>query len=198
MRWLLLTILLAGGATFADTWRWVDENGVVNFSDQPHPGAERVDLRSVQTYTPPEWAQERAERSRDEGDAAVSADRLAVTILRPQQDETLWNVEGSLDVLVDVKPGMARKQQVIFFLDGNRVPGAGGAGDTFVLTQVFRGAHTLRAAVENPDGSQAGVSRTVKFNVQQTSVLNPNNPNNRPGIRPPIARPPVVRPRVGG
>ncbi|MGI9263871.1 MAG: DUF4124 domain-containing protein, partial [Gammaproteobacteria bacterium] len=191
-RWFVLVILVLSSASYADTWRWVDENGVVNFSDQPHPGAERVDLRAVQTYTAPDWAQNRASRQRDDADdeSAAAAD-TSVTILRPQSDETLWNLEGSLDVLVDVQPAAGPNAKMVFYLDGDRIAGAGGAGASYLITQVYRGTHTLRAALETQNGDQIAISPTVQFHVQETSI---NNPPGGPGVRPPIARPPVVRP----
>ena len=194
MRWLVLAILLASGASFAETWRWVDENGVVNYSDRPHPGAERIDLRSVQTYTAPEWTQKKPTRSSG-GDSAskAAAGNASVSILRPQAEETLWNIEGSLEVLVDVQPAADPNASMVFYLDGAKVPGAGGAGDTFVITSVFRGTHTLRAALETSGGAQIAVSPTVRFFVSQTTQDNINNPN-RPGVRPPVVRPPIVRP----
>ena len=54
----LLGIFVAAVAT-ADVWRWVDENGVVHFSDTPVEGAERIDVSEAsrttgaRVYTPP-------------------------------------------------------------------------------------------------------------------------------------------------
>ncbi|MDH3821908.1 MAG: DUF4124 domain-containing protein, partial [Gammaproteobacteria bacterium] len=38
---LILLALFAGGAALADTYTWTDEEGVVHYSDRPHPGAKR-------------------------------------------------------------------------------------------------------------------------------------------------------------
>jgi hypothetical protein len=196
MRWLVVAILLVSGASFAETWRWVDEDGVVNYSDRPHPGAERIDLRSVQTYTAPEWTQKKPARSGGDDSASRAAvGSTSVSILRPQAEETLWNIEGSLEVIVDVRPASDPNASMVFYLDGTKVPGAGGAGDTFVITRVFRGTHTLRAALETAGGEQIAVSPTVRFFVSQTTQDNINTPN-RPGVRPPVIRPPIVRPPV--
>lgn len=42
---LLLTITLFSLEAFAEIYRWVDADGSVSFSEQPQPGAERVDVR---------------------------------------------------------------------------------------------------------------------------------------------------------
>ena len=51
--WLACAMVLAGSATRAATiYKWVDENGVVHYSDQPHQNAQKVDVPAVQTYRP--------------------------------------------------------------------------------------------------------------------------------------------------
>ena len=40
---LLLVGLLASAAAVAEVYKWIDEDGVVHSSDQPHPGAEIID-----------------------------------------------------------------------------------------------------------------------------------------------------------
>src|SRR5579863_7149001 len=41
---------LAGAVMSAVTYRWVDAQGVVHYSDTPHPGAEVIQLSGAQTY----------------------------------------------------------------------------------------------------------------------------------------------------
>src|SRR5204863_7851992 len=52
MRRRLLTVisLLASLAVAGTVYKWVDENGVVHYSDQPHPEAQKVDVPPAQTY----------------------------------------------------------------------------------------------------------------------------------------------------
>src|SRR5579863_6787285 len=52
MRTLLFTLIsLACVAAFAGpVYRWVDENGVVHYSDQPHPNAQKLQVKEVQTF----------------------------------------------------------------------------------------------------------------------------------------------------
>ena len=40
-------------ATAATVYKWVDENGVTHFSDQPHENAQKVELKAPQTFTAP-------------------------------------------------------------------------------------------------------------------------------------------------
>ena len=192
MRWCVLLLLLVGSVSFADTYRWVDENGVVNYSDQPHPGAERIQLDEVQTFSAPVWTQEPPSRPAT-GDVPANttddAPRHVVTIMRPQPEETLWNIEGTLDVVVDIQPRIRRGSNMRLYLDGQQVTGVSGGSGTVVINRVYRGAHTLRATVEDRSGNVIASSDTVPFFVQQTTV------NQNPQTRPPR---PTPRPRAGG
>lgn len=191
MRSWIVLLCLASLTASAETYRWVDENGVVNYSDRPHPGAEVVNLQAVPTTR---FAQPESTRtSRDEpGEQGEAQNYESVTIQRPQPEETLWNLEGLLDVQIAVQPSIASGHRLRLYLDGAPVGGVPARATSFTIDKVFRGEHTLRAAVEDSGGRQLIESPTVRFFVQATSVQNPNNPNNP-------ARPtPAPRPRPRG
>ncbi len=50
-KWIVLVFLFIAQPTFAQIYKWTDSQGNVHFSDKPQPGAEKVELPSVQTYT---------------------------------------------------------------------------------------------------------------------------------------------------
>ena len=52
MRILLFTLLslACSGLLAATVYRWVDENGVVHYSDQSHANAEKVQISAPQTF----------------------------------------------------------------------------------------------------------------------------------------------------
>ncbi len=52
MRGLPLLILLGActSASAATVYKWVDDNGVTHFSDQPNPKAQKLEMAGAQTY----------------------------------------------------------------------------------------------------------------------------------------------------
>ena len=52
MRKLAFTLmpLLCSLALAATVYKWVDENGVVHYSDQPHANAEKLQVKDAQTF----------------------------------------------------------------------------------------------------------------------------------------------------
>jgi hypothetical protein len=173
--WLLALLAVTAHGAETETWRWVDERGVVHYSDRPHPGAERVDLRSVQSYEAPRLPDRGADGNGEGTDLENPYRRVA--ILQPGAGETLWNIGGRLDVQLDIDPSVRGAHRLQVRLDGEPVPGVPEAGTQFTIGNVFRGAHTLTAAVVDAEGRELAASAPVQFFVQQTSVQNPNNPN---------------------
>jgi len=49
----VVMLLVSGLALAATVYKWVDENGVTHYSDQPHPGAQKVTVAAPQTYSAP-------------------------------------------------------------------------------------------------------------------------------------------------
>ncbi len=196
--WILA--LVAGAALATETYRWVDEDGVIHYSDTPREGAEVVNIRPAQGFKPPAptvrpSARETGEEgAAGEGPESGDADTTyEISVVRPQQEETLWNLEGQLDVSLNIEPRLKRGDRIRVYLDGEEITGAPQRASSFTVSEVWRGAHTLRAGVYDSGGRELAVSDTVRFYVQQTSTQNPNsqtNPANRPGPRPrPTPRP---------
>lgn len=176
MRIVLLIAGLIVGAAAAEVYRWVDEDGSVHYSDRPHAGAETVTLPSAQTFKAPVVNRRRPAGTVEEEPQPAVQYQL-VEIVRPVQEEVLWNTGGQIDVAVRVTPKVQSGHSLLLYLDGQRVDAVASGGVQFTLTDVVRGQHELRAEVHGAAGVKLIESRTVAFTVQQTSLLNPNNPN---------------------
>src|SRR3979490_2925401 len=49
-RLFTLTSLVCSLAVAATVYKWVDEKGVVHYSDQPHPNAQKMNVQAAQNY----------------------------------------------------------------------------------------------------------------------------------------------------
>ena len=169
---------IAGAATL---YRWVDENGVVHYSDKAQPGAEVVELRSAQTFRAPPVPQ----RTRPQEAEAVTYDLFEIA--EPIEDKVYWNIEGNLGTSVRLRPSLRGGHSIYLYLDGRRVDGLSTRSLNATVPGVFRGTHTMTASIADRNGTVVVETDAVTFHVRQTSVQNPNNPN-APG-RPTPARP---------
>ncbi|HEX4648857.1 MAG TPA: DUF4124 domain-containing protein [Steroidobacteraceae bacterium] len=173
-RLLILVALICPLAAAATVYKWVDENGVVHYSDQPHPNAEKLQVGSAQTY--------KADTSyaAPSGPAAPPPPAQPSTyqgcaIAQPANDQTFNNLD-SLAIVVRTDPALRAGDQVFLTLDGQPLNGGKATGPQFTVSPVDRGTHVLQATVRDSEGGLMCQSPGVTFNVLQASILNPANP----------------------
>jgi len=159
----------------ATVYRWVDENGVVHYSDQPHDNAEKVHVAAPQTYKPAPVATTPGSQSTQPQHASVYQ---GCTVTAPGNDETFPNAY-SVTTAVQVSPPVRNGDQVALLLDGAQLPNYPRQGGSYTIDPIDRGQHTLQAVVRDVDGKVVCQSESVTFTVLQPSVLNPANPNFR-------------------
>jgi len=172
---LLIAGLIVSAAGAAEVYRWVDADGSVHYSDRPQEGAEKVTLPSAQTFKAP--IVNRRPPAVEPADSQPAVQYQFVEIVRPTQEEVVWNTGGEIDVAIRVEPRLQTGHSLMLFLDGEPVDGLASGKTQITLTEVLRGQHELRAEVRGTGGTKLIESGSVKFTVQQTSLLNPNNPN---------------------
>ena len=165
----LLGIFIGAAAT-ADAWRWVDEDGVVHFSDTPVEGAERIDVSTAsrttgaRVFTPPPPTRAGSEPA-PEPEEAISYESL--TIASPAAEETLWNIEGTLNVSLALSPGLQSGHRIRVYFNGEpRMVNS----TSFTIDEVWRGVHNIQAEVLDETGKLMIRSQPNRFYVQQTTV----------------------------
>lgn len=149
----------------AEAYRWVDEDGVVHYSDRPQEGAEEIQLRDANTVRVRRAA--RPDAADGGQPAADSARYESLQIVSPLSEETLWNIEGILSVQLALTPALKRGHQLRVYLDGQPQTVT---GTSFRLDEVWRGAHNLQAEVLDETGKLAIRSEPRRFYVQQSTV----------------------------
>ncbi len=154
-------------------YRWVDDDGVVHFSDRPHEGAEEVRLGQPPGFSSPAIppAPRPATPATPTTDPAPTYESL--DILQPGQEETLWNIGGILTVSVRVRPALRADHRLQLYYDGQALDPLPPGVTSFELSEVWRGEHTLRATIVDGDGQALAESPTRTFYVQQTSIQQP-------------------------
>ena len=182
MRTILFTLIsLASSLALAATvYKWVDENGVVHYSDQPHPNAEKVHVKEPQTYRESApLAPASSSSSADSSQASNGPVYRGCAIVQPPNDEAYANLD-SLTVVVQTDPSLRSGDQVFVSLDGQPLNEGGPTGAQFTISPVDRGTHTLQAAVRDASGALMCQTPGVTYHVQQSSLLGPANQTPRP------------------
>ena len=167
---LILLALFVGGAALADTYKWTDEEGVVHYSDRPHPGAKRIVIdapNASRSLSPRSTARAAATDSAGTADAGKPFRYESFEIASPGAEETLWNIEGVLNVSLSLTPALQPGHQVRVYFDGNQQIVS---GTSFQLQEVWRGVHNLQAEVLDETGQMQIRTRPNRFYVQQSTV----------------------------
>ena len=162
--------ILVGGAVMAQAYRWVDEDGVVHYSDRPREGAEQIVLPKPNTVSTPRRETPAGQTGEDTGEAEADEPfrYTSLEIAAPVAEETLWNIEGVLNVSLSVEPALQPGHQVRVYFDGEpRMVD----GTSFQIEEVWRGVHNIQAEILDETGEMMVRSRTNRFYVQQNTIV---------------------------
>ena len=158
----------------AQAYRWVDENGVVHYSDRPQEGSVRIELPSDNARPRPvpaarSTAPRRNAENETQNEAAAPFRYDTLIISAPAAEETLWNIEGVLTVALDLRPGLQAGHQIRVYFDGEpRMV----RSSSFQIDEVYRGVHNLQAEVVDETGKLLIRSLPNRFYVQANSIAN--------------------------
>jgi len=159
--------LLVSAAAIADVYKWTDEDGVVHYSDQSHPGAELIQISGTNTFSAPTVRRKASSKDDDAAESTEFAGYDSLTISNPAAEETLWNIEGVLNVSLSVTPALQPGHQVRVYFDGNPLQVS---GLSFQIEEVYRGVHNLQAEIVDETGRLMIRTQPNRFYVQQNSV----------------------------
>jgi len=192
---LVLLAALAGfgfsslGLAAQTVWKWVDENGVTHYADRPVPGATRMEISTGTNVSSP--APVTASSSASAQPANSGPPYRNFEIWKPGNDETIPNTGGQVTVNVRVDPQLQAGHSLALYLDGRLVEGFPDNTESFDLTEVPRGQHTLRAIITDGRGNRVQETDQVMFMVRQESI-------GQPPVGPTLRPPPKPQPRPRG
>jgi hypothetical protein len=170
MRTPLLALSLAfliGPAAGADVYRWVDADGTVHYTDQPRPGAERIRVEPLQTFTPRQVpAAAGTPEPGQEEPAARGYERF--TVVRPGADEGVRANDGRVPVELALEPPLRSGHRIEVTVDGETLRGS--APTSFTLPGMARGTHRLSAVVRDADDRIVAETGPVTFHVLRVSA----------------------------
>jgi len=173
--WVLVGLLAAVAATAsalqaAVIYKWTDQDGVVHYSDQAVPGAEKVG-----TTTPINRAAAvGASGQTTPGSAAPKpTGPVQLTITSPSNEQVFFNDEVA-SVHLDVQPPLKVTQAITWHLNGKILDQPPNAV-SFTLQGLDRGAYVLAATVVDQDTGDAQTSPQVTFYFRQPSGLSPQH-----------------------
>jgi hypothetical protein len=170
--WIVLGLAAAFAAGAAVVYKWTDADGVVHYSDQAVPGAEKLvtsvgaangigGRRRVQSTAAPDTA------------PAAGAETTAFKIEAPAKEQVFFGDEV-VPVRLIMQPGLTSNQSLTWQLNGVQLRDQGEA-TAFALPGLPRGSYTLTATVADAGTGAPQSTDSVTFHVRQPSELAPQH-----------------------
>jgi hypothetical protein len=170
---VLVLLLVSGSFTAtAEIYKWTNDQGEVEYSDQYREGAEKMTIEPISTIQMPKAGPATASPDTEvETDPVQPYSKLAITF--PQPDGAFHSGSDSFAVTVELQPDLQPSHSLRLSLDGE--PAGVFQGTSFTLTNVERGTHTLNLdVVDNSSVIQS--APPVTFTLHRPTALRPNTP----------------------
>lgn len=173
-RLIVLGLFAAVGAQAAVVYKWTDADGVVHYSDQPEPGAEKI-------YTSAE-ALNRATPTRAGPGSSARTQKVikpgltytVFSISSPSAEQTF--IDEPVPVRLDLTPQLQHGHTLTWRLNGQALADQQDSLQ-FTLTDVPRGAYTLTATIDDAENQESASAASISFYVKQPTVLGPQHKN---------------------
>ncbi len=149
----------------AGIFKWVDDKGVVHYSDKEQNGSEEINLPAAVTYSPSATGAATSRKAKSKKQQGYTE----MSIVQPKMNETLRVSTGDVQVRIDLKPGLVSGDSITIYLDG-KVLIKGSRQTSVTLTNLDRGSHTLRATVFGKDGNAKISSKSIIFHLQREAL----------------------------
>ena len=159
--WILLLAMFAVAAQ-AEVYKRVNENGEVFYSDSPAPGAKRLQLPDLPTYTlPPLESLGAPSRVAIKNDFYNS---FGFTV--PANDATITDDLGVVQTELQLEPGLRENHSIQYYLDDKPY---GPAIDqlTVTMSNLAPGRHRLSASVVDQVGNVLISTKDVAITIER-------------------------------
>ena len=170
---IILGLFLLPCLCFSQVYRWIDDDGVVHFSDKPNDNAELIYLletpKNQSSKVLPKNQIKPSDSNQNDHNKIQAYD--SIRIINPSPEETLWNIEGVLSVELSVVPELFENDMISVFLDGKNVLKTNNL--RFSLKNVWRGLHNIQIEIINKSGGVVMRTAPNRFYVQQNRIISP-------------------------
>jgi hypothetical protein len=172
--WFGMGLLAALAVQAAVVYKWVDADGVVHYSDQASPGAEKIFTSSSSVAASP--TARAAAAGQAQAPSAAPSGGLGYTdfsIASPVNDQTFFG-DDVIAVHLSLAPALKPNQKITWHLNGKQLEYPPDAL-SFSLPHLDRGTFALAATITDQGSGESQSSNSVTFFVRQPSALGPQH-----------------------
>jgi uncharacterized protein DUF4124 len=174
--WFLIATLAAFAGQAAVVYKWTDSDGVVHYSDQPVPGAQKIF-----TATSASAGAASGERPNAAPPGSISAKSVtsALTysqfaITSPAANQTFFG-DDIVAVHLGLEPDLKAGQTISWHLNGKQLDDQAPTSIQFALQHLDRGTYVIAAIITDQQTGESLSTDSVTFFVRQPSELSPQH-----------------------
>jgi hypothetical protein len=168
----VLASLAAFAGQAAVVYKWTDADGLVHYSDQPVPGAQKIYTATSTTATA--TAAGTAAPDANGAGSPKAASALGYTqfsITSPTPEQTYFGDEV-VGVHLALEPELKADQTITWHLNGKQLEQSPTSTE-FGLPHLDRGTYIIAATITDQNSGESRTSEGVTFYVRQPTALGP-------------------------
>ncbi len=175
--WIIVGLLAALAAQAAVVYRWVDADGVVHYSDQAVPGAEKIITagRASLNGSPAATPANSNPSLQPRGGIAAQGRSAPISLVSPQPEQNFFNDEP-INVALS-QTALSPDQTVTWHLNGRELSDQPPSAAQFVLPNPGRGTFAIAATIADQKTGEVQSTPSVTFYVHEPSLLSPQHRN---------------------
>ncbi len=155
----------------ADVYKWVNEDGVVEYSDQPKVGAEKIKVKTPQTVTLPKGKDVFGTPAATSDTKSTANTYQSIVITQPANDSAFNSGSGSVSISSEPTPALMNDHTIQLVVDGKAY--SSNKSGSFNLTNVDRGTHQVQVNIINANGDVIKSSDITTFTIHRPIARNP-------------------------
>jgi Domain of unknown function (DUF4124) len=171
--WFVMGLLAAFAAQAAVVYKWVDADGVVHYSDQSSPGAEKIYTASAPASAASAGPRNNSAAQPVKKPPASPLNYTEFLITSPVPDQTFFG-DDLIGVHLSLVPGLKPNQALAWHLNGKQLENPADPF-SFTIPRQNRGTYTLTATITDQATGESQSSNNVIFYVRQPSELSPQH-----------------------
>ncbi len=164
---LIVGLALSGAANAGKVYKIINPDGSVTYTDTPpadNQKTETLDLPPINEQTA--VAPKAKQPDSAESDESEFSGYRELRIVAPENDATIPPGQETVQVRASLSPGLQPNHRLQLYFDGKPYGTASSSLDG-ILSALYRGSHTLQAAVLDPNGDQLIKSRPLTIHVKR-------------------------------
>jgi len=173
--WIALGLVAAGAAHAAVIYKWTDADGVVHYSDQAVPGAEKIVTSSSSSNGiggaahAPSGAAAPGKKP-----PPTHLEYTSFAIESPAREQVFFG-EEIIPVRLRLDPDLRPNQTISWYLNGGPLTDQAPTSRSFTLQSLSRGTYQISATITDTVTGETQTSEGVTFYVRQPSELSPQH-----------------------